>query len=231
MPRSCRCNIPHPRLRVVLTGGPGAGKTAILELLRQSLCDHVTLLPEAAGILFGGGFPRGGPVPVQRAAQRAIYFVQRELEAAGEAAGTGILLCDRGTVDGSAYWPGPGSLWESVRSLRVAELQRYDAVIHVLVPDDPDLYTRNALRVETLTEARQIDDRIASAWRGHERVYVVAASPDFIEKAGHRDERLRDGADAVFERSRAAAVGPRDVRDSREPRRASAGGHRNNSDQ
>ncbi len=43
---------------VVLTGGPGAGKTAILEILRRSLCPCVAVLPEAASILFGGGFWR-----------------------------------------------------------------------------------------------------------------------------------------------------------------------------
>ncbi len=31
---------------MVLTGGPGAGKTAILELVRRTLCPHVALLPE-----------------------------------------------------------------------------------------------------------------------------------------------------------------------------------------
>jgi broad-specificity NMP kinase len=38
---------------MVLTGGPGAGKTAVLELLRHSLCDDVAILSEAAGIIFG----------------------------------------------------------------------------------------------------------------------------------------------------------------------------------
>lgn len=38
----------HKRRRVVLTGGPGAGKTATLELIRQSFCEHVHVLPEAA---------------------------------------------------------------------------------------------------------------------------------------------------------------------------------------
>lgn len=46
----------HERRRIVLTGGPGAGKTALLELIRQSFCSHVTVLPEAASIVFGGGW-------------------------------------------------------------------------------------------------------------------------------------------------------------------------------
>lgn len=105
--RECPCTKRHEGHRVVLTGGPGAGKTAVLELIRQSFCAHVLVLPEAAGILFGGGFPREPDVAVQRAAQRAIFFVQRELESAADASDAAIVLCDRGTVDGAAYWPGP----------------------------------------------------------------------------------------------------------------------------
>ena len=38
--------------RIALTGGPGAGKTAVLELARRLLCEHVHILPEAPGIVF-----------------------------------------------------------------------------------------------------------------------------------------------------------------------------------
>lgn len=37
---------PHGRRRVVLTGGPGAGKTAVLELVRQYFCKHIDVLPD-----------------------------------------------------------------------------------------------------------------------------------------------------------------------------------------
>ncbi|MEO7730300.1 MAG: hypothetical protein ABIY55_04965, partial [Kofleriaceae bacterium] len=66
------CTQPHTSRRIVLTGGPGAGKTAVLELMRRTLCKHVTVLPEAAGIVFGGGFPRGAVPVLRRASQRAI---------------------------------------------------------------------------------------------------------------------------------------------------------------
>ena len=107
MMRVCDCTGPHVKRRVVLTGGPGAGKTAILELVRQSFCEHVKILPESAGIVFGGGFPRDGRLEFRRAAQRAIFYVQRELEEAADADNPALVLCDRGTVDGGAYWPGP----------------------------------------------------------------------------------------------------------------------------
>jgi predicted ATPase len=132
--KPCACREPHPLKRVVLTGGPGAGKTAVLELIRQSLCEHVVVLPEAAGIVFGGGFPRTQSVPVRSAAQRAIFFVQRELEAAAGSTNPAIVLCDRGTVDGAAYWPGPDTLWSSVGVTRADEIARYDTVIHLRTP-------------------------------------------------------------------------------------------------
>ena len=132
----CECNAGHERRRIVLTGGPGAGKTAILELIRQAFCVHVKILPESAGILFGGGFPRSDALAAKRSAQRAIYHVQRELEEAADADGDpAIVLCDRGTVDGCAYWPGPDDFWASVGTTRQAELTRYDAVIHLRTPD------------------------------------------------------------------------------------------------
>jgi predicted ATPase len=193
MTRPCTCEHPHQRLRIVLTGGPGAGKTAVLELLRQSLCEHVLILRESAGVVFGGGFPRNAAPGVHRAAQRAIYFVQRELECAGEATGASILLCDRGTVDGSAYWTGEDSLWDSVGSTHANELSRYDVVIHLRVPTEHQGYgAQNPLRVESADEARRIDHRIALAWRGHGRLHVVEATANFMAKAERVLAILRD---------------------------------------
>lgn len=104
--QTCDCNERHDLRRIVLTGGPGAGKTAVLELIRQSFCAHVKVLPESAGIIFGGGFPRSDGAELRQAAQRAIFYVQRELEIAADAQNPAVVLCDRGTVDGAAYWPG-----------------------------------------------------------------------------------------------------------------------------
>jgi predicted ATPase len=104
---ACECSDVHDRRRVVLTGGPGAGKTAVLELIRQSFCSHVKVLPEAASVVFGGGFPREDDDACRRAAQRAIFHIQRELEIVGDNHNPAVVLCDRGTIDGLAYWPGP----------------------------------------------------------------------------------------------------------------------------
>jgi hypothetical protein len=188
----CGCTEHHTPKRIVLTGGPGAGKTAVLALVQQSLCRHLRVLPEAAGVLFGGGFPREDGSDARRAAQRAIYFVQRELEAAVLGADVAIALCDRGTVDGAAYWPGPASLWEAVGTTLDAELARYDAVIHLRTPALEMGYDHsNPLRIETAIQARAIDERIATAWARHPRRFEIAPASEFLTKAARAVEILR----------------------------------------
>lgn len=171
--------------RIVLTGGPGAGKTAVLELARLHICEHVAVLPEAASIIFRGGFPRDHETIPRQAAQRAIYHLQRELEVATQAGGAfNVLLCDRGTVDGAAYWPGPDTLWSSVGTTQGEELDRYRAVIHLRTPTE-DSYTTNGnpVRIEGAAEAMRIDQRIAELWQQHPHYCVVPSSEDFVAKA------------------------------------------------
>lgn len=187
----CPCTESHPAKQIVLTGGPGAGKTAVLELVRHSLCEHVRIVPEAAGIVFGGGFPRDLAIETRRASQRAIFYVQRELEAAVKATNPAIVLCDRGTVDGVAYWPGPDDLWLQVGTTHDEQLARYTAVLHLRTPDAAGYDHSNPLRVETAHEARVIDERIATAWQRHPRRFAIPSMPDFVSKAARAVEFLR----------------------------------------
>jgi len=179
----CGCDFVHRPRRVVLTGGPGAGKTAVLEVLRRAMCKHVHVLPEAAGIVFGGGFPRGTTPALRRPAQRAIYHVQRELEATTVDVNAAIVVCDRGTVDSLAYWPGPGELWSEVGTTSGDELARYDAVIHLRTPPRGGGYNHdNPLRIETAAEAAAIDERIVAAWARHPHRFEVPATLAFVAK-------------------------------------------------
>jgi predicted ATPase len=180
----CECQDPHARRRIVLTGGPGAGKTAVLELVRQHFCKHVHVLPEAAGIVFGGGFPRATEPTVLRAAQRAIFYVQRELEAAAETGNAAIVVCDRGTVDGAAYWFGPDDLWSAVGTSLDEQLGRYDAVIHLRTPGQHDGYNhQNPLRFESAAQAALVDQRLIDVWAQHPRRFIVEPAADFLAKA------------------------------------------------
>lgn len=171
---------------VVITGGPGAGKTAVLEMAKKVLCEHVAILPEAASIAFGGGFWRLQSISARTAAQSAIYHIQNEMEnlIVREKKWT-IGLCDRGTLDGLAYWPdGESTFWDMSRSEASLEYKKYLAVIHLRSPSDLLGYNQqNPLRIESSVQAVEIDEKIAHAWKNHSNYHVIESSVDFLTKA------------------------------------------------
>ncbi len=183
---------PAPKL-VVLTGGPGGGKTAVLEIVRKHFGEHVVVLREAATIVFGGGFPREPSIAARRAAQRAIFRVQIELETmAVEEGRAPVVLCDRGTVDGVAYWPeAPETYWRSLGTTHDAQLARYATVIHLRTPTAEGGYNhQNRVRSESAREAASIDERIAAAWSRHPRRFFIDNDKEFMVKAGRALELI-----------------------------------------
>jgi predicted ATPase len=169
-----------------LTGGPGAGKTAILELAKRQFSGQFAIIPESASVVFGGGFWRHHSLPGRKAAQRAIYYVQREFETLLEEEGlVQLALCDRGTVDGAAYWPdGFEGFWKELGTTQASEYARYHAVIHLRTPASEQGYNaENPLRTESALEALAIDQRIHQLWAGHPRVTIINSTDDFLVKA------------------------------------------------
>ena len=179
---------------VVVTGGPGAGKTAVLEIAKRHFCEHIMVLPESAGIIFGGGFWRKPTLPARKAAQRAIFYVQRELETLViEEGNAAIALCDRGTLDGLAYWPGTApDFWRELGTTKAQELSRYAAVIHLRSPKGDQGYNlSNPVRIETPEQAAEIDLKIAKAWDGHPHRIFVESSLEFLDKVRLAMEGIR----------------------------------------
>jgi hypothetical protein len=162
-------------------------------MARRYFCQHVVIAPEAASIVFGGGFLRSGLPKGRRAAQRAIFHVQRALETVAlESRKTAVVLCDRGTLDGLAYWPGSRqSFFEEFGIDYEKELKRYSAVVHVEVPALAWGYEKNRIRKESVSQAQDIDQRIARAWRRHPRVVTVGAQAGFLDKLAYAIELLR----------------------------------------
>lgn len=185
--RKCFCGRQrHDTGLIVVTGGPGAGKTAVLEMARKNFCGHVAALPESASIVFGGGFWRLSTDSGRMAAQRAIFHVQREMEEIVLTDPRWALgLCDRGTLDGLAFWPQKEELfWDQIGSSKSVELSRYRAVIHLRTPTDRMGYNhQNELRIETAEEAAEIDARIAAVWQSHPRYIQIDSSHSFLVKA------------------------------------------------
>jgi predicted ATPase len=175
------------RCRIVLTGGPGGGKTTAADLFRRELGERVVIVPEAATLLFAGGFPRATEPGARRSAQRAIFHVQRNLEDVQSARFPHrILLCDRGTIDGAAYWPdGVGrSFFEDVGTTEADELERYDAVLFFesAAVGGISIEGGNPVRNESVARATELDARLRALWSKHPRFVLVPHDPSFVRK-------------------------------------------------
>ncbi|HEY0469675.1 MAG TPA: AAA family ATPase [Polyangiaceae bacterium] len=174
------------RCRIVMTGGPGGGKTTAADLFRRELGDQVVIVPESATILFGGGFPRASQADARRAAQTAIFQVQRNLEDVQAALyPERILLCDRGTIDGAAYWPdGKDDYFDAMGTSLEAELARYDAVVFFETAAVAGLSIEggNPVRQESLEQARALDAELRTLWSRHRRFLFVPHDQSFFHK-------------------------------------------------
>lgn len=88
---------------VVLTGGPGGGKSTLMRELRAQdpSARRWVLIPESAPLLFQAGLDAR-----EKSFQRAVVRLQMALEEiCTKAARPGqVLVCHRGTLDPLAYW-------------------------------------------------------------------------------------------------------------------------------
>ncbi len=173
--------------KIVLTGGPGAGKTTISEVLHKAFPHKLAIAPEAASLLMNGGFPKWPEKGAKKALQKAIYTVQCRMEEAYCCHfETQTLILDRGTVDGAAYWPdGPDSFFEAIDSSLDQELARYSCVIY-LESADQDTYklskSRNPLRCETWAQAKRLDEKTRILWAKHPKHLLIKSKFSFSEK-------------------------------------------------
>ncbi len=193
------------KYRIVLTGGPGGGKTTAADLFRRELGDVVTGVPEAATILFAGGFPRLDERLARENTQRTIYYVQRGLESVCSASTeASILLCDRGTVDGAAYWPeSGGAFFDAVGTTHEEELRRYYAVVFFesAAVGGFDQRSGNPIRNESLNEAARLDTRLREVWAKHPRFVFVGHRASFFDKLTAGLHALREITTALLEGS------------------------------
>lgn len=172
------------KIKIVVTGGPSAGKTTFLEVIQKEFARSVAIAPEAASILYRGNWPRPHNHIGRIYTQRAICSVQRELEDLLEQSSSqSLILCDRGSLDSIAYWPGPAEdFFASLKTSEAAELARYTAVIHFDTADSASFETTNPIRLESFVEAQALNLAIRAAWKNHPQCYYVGQETDFLMK-------------------------------------------------
>lgn len=173
--------------KIVLTGGPCAGKTTITQVISHVFREEITVLPESASMLFSAGFPRWSETCARKSTQKAIYHVQRELEACFSIHfPEKILVLDRGTVDGAAYWPeGTDEFFRALNTTITQELACYDFVLYLESASEKDYLVHkknNPNRFESWEEARKLDEETQKLWSQHPQYRLIKNQRAFSAK-------------------------------------------------
>jgi predicted ATPase len=175
--------------RVVLTGGPGSGKTVVSNAIAGSDPARFVAVPEAATQVYSTARTRWDLVEAvgRRELQRQIYFLQRGQEdRIAIQHPDKILILDRGTIDGAAYWPdGPEAYWADLGTSLAAELTRYDHVMWMQTAAAIGIYDgsdSNACRFEDAVGAVASGELLVKLWSGHAHFQKIAAHPSLSDK-------------------------------------------------
>jgi CYTH domain-containing protein/predicted ATPase len=188
--------------KIVLTGGPCAGKTtALVKVIEHfsSLGFKVFTIPEVPTIFLQAGmeyltknqaFLYEGEKDILRT---QLAFEDMFMAMAQTVEEPAVIVCDRGALDISAYvspelWSHiTGELGVTTQQLR----DRYDAVLHLVSAADgaEKFYTTatNKQRLEPASEeglriARDLDKKVINAWSGHPRLRVINNHDNFDTK-------------------------------------------------
>jgi hypothetical protein len=163
---------------IVLTGGPGGGKTTLIQYLARdaSWASAFVALPEAAHYAWDVNVAR-----TEKLFQRVMVRFQTALEEALSAAlgpeDTRAVLCHRGSLDPLAFWLQAGwpeeEFFDFTQTTRQGHYSRYTAVLHMVTNalDVPPEHTRwpELKNPRAVEEAIAIDDRLEKIWGGHPR--------------------------------------------------------------
>ena len=175
--------------KIVITGGPGSGKTVITATLADERPDRIALVPEAATQVYTQLQTRWDKLDLEgrHDAQRRMYRLQIEQESRlATAHPEKILLLDRGTVDGSAYWPeGPQAFWDDIGTTHAAELARYHAVILLETCATLGLYDgdkSNFCRFEDAAAAVRSSEQLKQLWGDHPNLVYIDSFPNLDDK-------------------------------------------------
>ena len=172
--------------KLVLTGGPSGGKTTMAQAIERTFKNRVTVIPESASILFSGGFLRRNYDQAVMIQQQAIYSVQVLHEKIFEMENHcgKLLVCDRGTLDGLAYWPhnDKNSFFTTLGTTLENEINRYKWVIHLDTAGAESYDRQNVVRIENHTEADNINDNIKECWSTHPNRIILPSTASFYSK-------------------------------------------------
>ena len=183
--------------KIVLTGGPCAGKTTGLSYLSQKLSDigyRVIVVPEYATEVINSGISPNANISVYDF-QSNILLGQLEREDRYLSFTNNledekiVIIFDRGALDSKAYID-EESWHVLLEELGLNEVklrdERYDAIIHMrtVAFNKEEFYTKlnNGARYESPEEARASDEKTLTSWIGHHHLRIIDNHDDFSSK-------------------------------------------------
>ena len=182
--------------KIVLTGGPCAGKTTTNERIEEfftKLGYAVFTLPEAATLFIKAGAEfltedKHLYFEIHKNMMRFLLEMEEDFYRIAEATDKpALIINDRGAMDLSAYMT-PEDWQELLRQTNHTEselLGRYKAVFHLCTsakgaPHSYTLSNNSARMEETLAEAIQVDDNLFKAWQKHPNLHLIQ-SEEFVK--------------------------------------------------
>lgn len=189
--------------KIVLTGGPCAGKTKVIEGITKKLKKnyYVITIPETASEQINNNmFPQGNQnhnfkyqenilqaqlTKEQVAMNYAQSIIDNNLDILKNKKDV-IILYDRGIMDNRAYLTHQeyNNLLQTYNINELEYLNKYDLVFDLIstATAKPELYELNDTRYETIEEAALKDQLTSSAWLLHPNLYTIMPTDTIEEK-------------------------------------------------
>ena len=183
--------------KIVLTGGPCAGKTTALKFLRENLIKNgygAVVVPETSTELFSNGISPSKMNSLLDFHQTQLdvqltkeYLFEQACEKFKNFDNI-VLICDRGVLDAKVYIGDEGfaNLLQLNNLTEQDIINRYDAVFKLVTAANgaEDYYTleNNAVRKESAEEAIALDELVSKVWSVHPHFETFDNSTNFEQK-------------------------------------------------
>lgn len=184
--------------KIVLTGGPCAGKTTAISIITQQLENagwKVFICQETATHLLNAGTEISNKgISIKSFQERIILHQIYEEDMIYSIAKQHkhqkvVIILDRAIMDGMAYLSRnefTKMLKKHKHTIVSIRDKRYDGVFHLVsaASGAESFYTleNNVIRRENVQEAQIIDDKTKNAWIGHPHMWIIDNSTPFKEK-------------------------------------------------
>ena len=189
-------NIP----RIVLTGGPGGGKSTTLKWL-ESTMPELHLTPEAATAILQSGFPMPGiyrpwTPEWQKSFQIAVWGMQIGLDQIAEQdarlSGALAIVQDRSTIDPVAYFESIAAYEQHLDTKLPTELGKVSmGIFFPTYAGTPHFdNSTNEHRFEEQDTMIGINDKLMQAWKQHPNMYIID-TPKLQDRVIAAEELIR----------------------------------------